>query len=190
MRRSSQLLLGGVVAVVLAFAIPATAFGSVWTHEGSELSEAVTIEMAAAEVFETAPTGETKNGMICPVHAELELEPESEEGLITAFETETSECEGFGSFAGCEVTTADAPGLSWTIEANASDLTVFNWHTKRAFTGSGCPGELDKTIEELTLTPDDTEAMKTLSWHSATGEYTTFGTFQIEGAASGTYGFE
>jgi hypothetical protein len=186
MKGNRTLLFVIAIAAAAVLAVPATALGSVWKHGGSKVESFVSLGLTGGEIFETAPTGETKNGMLCEVHATLTTEG-GEEGKITAFETKSCG-NGFGSFAGCELKEAKAEELPWTVEVNASDLTVVGWHTKRTFKTGCSTGELNKTVGEVTLTLHSPTAITEIEWFGEITGYKTRGSFSVDAPNSGTYG--
>lgn len=187
MKDNGRLLLVAAIAALALLAVPASASASVWKHEGSDVEEFVSIGLTGGEFFEIAPTGETKNGMFCNVHATLTTEGGST-GKITAFETE--KCEGFGSLAECELKkeSTEPTGLNWTVDVNASDLTITGWHTMRAFKAGCSVSELDKTIGSVTVTLDTPSAIAEMEWLGEITGYKTRGSFSVDSPNSGTYG--
>ncbi|MGH3429410.1 MAG: hypothetical protein ACRDQZ_17890, partial [Mycobacteriales bacterium] len=140
MKSNKRFLFACAVAVIAAFAAPTTAFASVWKHNGSNLNEFIEIGLTGGEIFHTSEN----NGMGCEVHATLTTEGEST-WKITAFETKSCSI-SFGEFSGCELSTAEAKGLPWTVDVNTSDLTITGWHTKRTFKAGCGTSELNKTV--------------------------------------------
>lgn len=183
MKINRRLLLAGAIAAVAVLAIPALASASVWKHGGSNLKKFVEIGLTGGELFETS----AENGMSCELHATLTTEGGST-GKITKFETKKCPT-GFGSFAKCELNTAEAKGLPWTVDVNTSDLTITGWHTKRTFKGTGCEaGELDKTVGSVTMTLETPSAISEMEWLAEITGYSTGGSFVVDGANKGTYG--
>jgi hypothetical protein len=185
MKSNRRLLLVGAIAVFAALVIPAMAFGSVWKDKGTNVSKFVEIGLSGAEIFEIAPTGEVKNGMVCEVHATLTTEGGSE-GLITAFETKSCG-KPFGSFAGCTLATAEPKGLPWAVDVNTSDLTITGWHTKRTFSSCGTT-ELNKTVTSVTTTLNTPSAITEFEFKGAITGYSINGSFSVDAPNSGTYG--
>jgi hypothetical protein len=191
MKINRRLLLAGVIAALAVLAVPALALATVWKDHGTNVSKFVELTMNGGEIIETTEG----NGMSCEIHATLTTEGGST-GKITKFEVK--KCTGtFGSFATtkCELNVGEGKGLPWTVDVNATDLTVTNWHTKHTFKGASCKEpELDKTIASMTvvLEPSTTEISvlafdgKILS--EGKQAYRTFGSLEIEGANKGTYG--
>lgn len=181
MKTSKRLLLAGAIAAVSAFAAPASALAAEWTHEGTEITNFVEINLTGAELFETSPN----NGMNCGLAATLTTEGGST-GQITEFEI--TECPaGFGSFSGCTAGEAEAIGLPWTVHVNATDLTVTGWRVLRTF-GAGCPiEELDKTIASMTVEFDDPDEFSVMEFEGITTGYRTVGSLTVEEVGE-TYG--
>jgi hypothetical protein len=182
METNRRLLLAGAIAAVVVLAVPALALASVWKDKGTNVTKFVEIGLTGGEIFE-APSG---SGMSCEIHAVLTTEGGST-GKITKFETRQCPT-GFGEFSGCELATASAKGLPWTVHVNASDLTITGWHTKRTFS-AGCPtAELDKTIASMTVGLETPTAITELEFEGETTGYKTFGSFEVDAPNSGTYG--
>jgi hypothetical protein len=191
MNSKKRLLIAGVVVAVAVLAVPALALAAVWKDGETNVSKFVELTMNGGEVFETTE----KNGMSCEIHATLTTEGGSK-GTITKFEIKKCP-EAFGSFATtkCELNTGKGEGLPWSVDVNATDLTVTKWRTKRSFKGASCKEpEIDKTISSMTVTlePSTTEISE-LSFDGKILEGTkqlfrTLGSLTIEGANNGTYG--
>jgi hypothetical protein len=183
MRINSRLLLAGVIAAVVVLAVPTLASAAVWKHKGVNLSKFIELGLTGGEIFETG----AEDGMSCELHATLTTEGGST-GKITKFETKKCPV-GFGTFAKCELNTAEAKGLPWTVDVNATDLTITGWHTKRTFKGTGCGvSELDKTVGSVTMTLNTPSAITEMEWLASITGYTTGGSFTVDGTNSGTYG--
>jgi hypothetical protein len=181
MEINRRLLLAGAIAAVAVLAVPALALASVWKDNGVNVSKLIEIGLSGGEIFETTEG----NGMSCELHATLTTEGGST-GKITKFEIKKCPA-GFGSFAKCEINTAQALGLPWTVDVNTSDLSITGMHTKRTFK-AGCPtAEVDKTVTSTVtlLSPTKITEMEFLG--STTG-YKTYGSFTVDSPNSGTYG--
>jgi hypothetical protein len=182
MKINRRLILAGVVAAVVLLAVPALALASVWKDKGTNVTKFVEIGLSGGEIFE-APSG---SGMSCELHATLTTEGGST-GKITKFETKQCPT-GFGEFSKCELASAEAKGLPWTVHVNAEDLTITGWHTKRTFK-AGCPTtELDKTLGSVTMTLETPAAITEMEWIAEIAGYRSFGSFTVDGTNSGTYG--
>jgi len=181
MKNNRRLLFAGAIAAVAILAIPALASASVWKDEGTNVSEFVEIGLSGGEFFETSEG----NGMSCELHATLTTEGGST-GKITKFETKKCPT-GFGSFAGCGLNKAEAKGLPWTVDVNASDLTITNLHIKRTFNSCGTT-ELDKTIGSVTVTLNAPTAITEVEFLGSITGYKTGGSFTVDSPNSGTYG--
>ena len=107
-------------------------------------------------------------------------------GKITKFETK--KCTGSGELAGCELLAAEAKGLPWTVDVNASDLTITGWHTKRTFKAGCTTTEIDKTVASATVTLLSTTAITEVEFLGEITGYKTFGSFTVDAPNSGTYG--
>lgn len=193
MKGNKRLLVAGVIAALVVLAVPALALSSVWKDKGTNVSKFVELTMHGGEIFETT----AGNGMSCEIHATLTTEGGST-GKITKFEIKKCP-EPIGSFktTKCELNTATGLGLPWTVDVNATDLTVTNWRTKHTFKGASCKEpELDKTIASMTVTlePSTTEISDLLFdgdiTEAGVQKYRSFGTLTIEGANNKTYGID
>jgi len=192
MKSNRRLLLVGVIAAIVVLAVPALALAAVWKDKnGTNVTKFTEFTMNGAEIFETTEG----SGMSCEIHATMTTEGGSD-AKITKFEIK--KCEGrFGSFATtkCELNVGEGKGLPWTVDVNATDLTVTNWRTKHTFKGAECKEpELDKTISSMTVTlePNTTE-MSVLAFEGkilseSKQVFRTFGSLEVEGANKGTYG--
>lgn len=182
MRNKKRLLLAGAIVAVAALAVPALALSAVWKDKGVNVNKFVEFAALGGELFETT----AGNGMNCEVRAVFTTEGGST-GKITKFEIKKCPV-GFGTFAKCELATAEAKGLPWTVHVNASDLTITNMRTKRTFK-AGCPTtELDKTIPSVTVTLDNSTAISEMEFSGSIAGYKTVGSLIVEGANKGTYG--
>jgi len=182
MKTNRRLLLAGVVAAIVVLSIPALALAAVWKDKGTNVSKFVEFAAIGGELFETT----TGNGMSCEVRAVFTTEGGST-GKVTKFEIKKCPT-GFGSFAKCELNTAEAKGLPWTVHVNATDLTITNMRTKRTFKAGCATGELDKTITSTTVTLESSTAINEMNFSGETAGYKTNGTITVEGANNGTYG--
>ena len=182
MSNNKRLLVAGVIAAIAMLAVPALALAAVWKDKGTNITTFTEISLTGAEIFETS----AENGMNCGLKATLVTEG-GEMGEITTFDI--TECpSGFGSFKGCKVTSTSAKGLPWTVDVNATDLTVTGWRVKRVF-GEGCPiGELDKTISNMTVKFDTPSAFSIMEFEGETTGYKTVGSLEVSEANKGTYG--
>lgn len=181
MEAKKRLLLAGVIAALVVLAVPALALASVWKDKGTNVTKFISIGLSGGELFEF----EGANGMSCELHATLTTEGGST-GEITKFET--LKCpEGFGSFKNCELTSAEAIGLPWTVDVNTSDLTITNLHTKRKFKNCSTT-ELDKKVPSVTVTLNTPTAITAVEFSGSITGYKTAGSFTVDSPNSGTYG--
>src|ERR1700679_2197309 len=171
MNVSKRLLLASAIAAAVFLAVPALALASVWKDKGVNVTKFVEIGLTGGEIFETS----SGNGMSCELHATLTTEGGGT-GKITKFETKKCST-GFGTFAGCELSAAEAKGLPWTVDVNTSDLTITNLHTKRTFTAGCSTAELDKTIGSVTVTLNTPAAITEMEFLGAITGYKTIGSF-------------
>ena len=191
MKGKTRLLIAGVIAALVVLAVPALALAAVWKDHGTNVSKLIELTMTGGEIFETTEG----NGMSCEIHALLTTEGGSD-GKITKFEIKKcTEPIGIFKTQKCELNVGEGKGLPWTVDVNATDLTVTNWRTKHTFKGASCTQpELDKTIASMTVTlePSTTEISDLLFDGKLLTEgkqtYRSFGSLTIQGVNNGTYG--
>jgi CxxC motif-containing protein len=181
MKTNGRLLLAGTITALVVLAVPALALASVWKDKGATLSKFAEINLTGGELFETS----AGNGMSCELHATLTTEGGST-GKITKFEIKKCPT-GIGTFAKCEVVTAEGKGLPWTVKVNTSDLTITNMRTKRTFKNCATT-ELDKTIESTKVTLNTPTAITEMEFSGSTTGYKTIGSFTVDSPNSGLYG--
>jgi hypothetical protein len=182
MNGNKRLLIAAVIAALVALAVPALALAAVWKDKGTNVSKFVEFAAIGGELFE-APEG---SGMSCEVRAVFTTEGGST-GKVTKFEIKKCPT-GFGGFAGCELNTAEAKGLPWTVDVNATDLTITNMRTKRTFKAGCKTTELDKTIPSTTVTLESAAEINEMNFSGSTTGYKTTGTITVEGTNNKTYG--
>jgi len=183
MKINKRLLLAGVIAAVVALAVPALALASVWKDGETKVTKLISLGLSGGELFTTSP----ENGMSCELHATMTTEGGST-GKITAFETKKCTT-GFGTFAKCELNVGEAKGLPWTVDVNTTNLTITGWHTRRTFKGTGCTaGELDKTLGSVTMTLNTPTAITQMEFLKEITGYKSGGSFTVDSPNSGTYG--
>jgi hypothetical protein len=181
MRIDKRLLLVGTVVAIAALAVSAaSASAAVWKDKGVNVTKFVEMGLSGGEVAEAGA-----KGLSCEIHATLTTEGGST-GKITKFETK--KCTGFGELTGCEIAAAEAKGLPWTVDVNASDLTITNWHTRRTFKAGCATTEIDKTVGSVTVTLNSTTAITEMEFLGEITGYKTFGSFTVDAPNSGTYG--
>jgi hypothetical protein len=182
MKIDRHLLIAGMAVTVTMFAAVSTssASASVWKDKGVNVTKLITLGLSGGEVFESGTSG-----MSCELHATLTTEGGST-GKITKYET--IKCSsGFGELAKCELATSESKGLPWSVDVNATDLTITNMHTRRTFK-AGCPiAELDKTFSSTVTLVSPTEITEMEFLGSIAG-YQAFGSFTVDAPNSGTYG--
>src|SRR5262249_2200674 len=159
--------LAGVIAAMVVLAVPALALAAVWKDKGTNVTKSIEFAAAGGELFETT----SGNGMSCEGRAVFATSGGSP-GEGTQFEIKKCPT-GFGSFAGCELNTATAKGLPWTVDVNATTLTITGMHTKRTFKAGCKTTELDKTITSTTVTLESPTAISKMNFSGETTEYKT-----------------
>lgn len=180
MKIDKRLLLAGLVVAVAMFAVTASASAAVWKDKGVNVTKFISIGLTGGEVFETGTSG-----MSCEILATLTTEGGST-GKITKFETK--KCSGgFGEMTGCELATTESKSLPWTVDVNATDLTITNMRVRRTFK-AGCKiTELDKTYS-ATVTLLTPTAIAEMEFSASIAGYKSFGSFKVDSPNSGTYG--
>jgi hypothetical protein len=182
MNTNKRLLLAGLTVAVAMLGVSASsAAAAVWKDKGVNVTKFIEIGLSGGEVFESGTSG-----MSCELHATLTTEGGST-GKITKFET--IKCSsGFGELSTCTLKASESKGLPWTVDVNATDLTITNMHTRRTFS-AGCPiAELDKTLTSVTVTLNTPSAITATEFTGAIAGYKAFGSFTVDAPNSGTYG--
>ena len=88
---------------------------------------------------------------------------------------------------GCELATTESKNLPWTVDVNATDLTITNMRIRRTFK-AGCKiTELDKTYSS-TMVLDVPTAITEMEFSTTIAGYKTFGSFKVDSPNAGTYG--
>jgi hypothetical protein len=181
MKSHKRLLLVGMIVAVTALTGAASASAAVWKDAGVNVGSAISIGLSGGEVFESGTSG-----MSCGVKATLTTSGGST-GTITKWEI-TSCAGGFGELAKCEILASEPKTLPWTVDVNTTDISVTNMRTRHSFK-AGCPiKELDKTIANMTMTPDLTTAITQFEFTGTNGTYKQFGSVSVDAPNSGTYG--
>lgn len=179
MKTYRRVLLAGLAAMAALLAVSASASAAVWKDHGTNVSKAIEIGLTGGEVAEAG-----SKGLSCEVHATLTTSGGST-GKITKYETK--KCSGFGELSKCTMTSSESLGLPWTVDVNATDLTITGWHTKRKF--SGCTTtEIDKTIASVTVSLNSTTEISEMEFLGEITGYKTFGSWTVDSPNSGTYG--
>ena len=178
-----RLLLAGLAIAVTMFAAVSTSSASaaVWKDKGVNVTKLISIGLTGGEVFELGTSG-----MSCEILATMTTEGGST-GKVTKWETK--KCSGgFGEFAKCELATSESKNLPWTVDVNATDLTITNMRIRRTFK-AGCPQtEVDKTLTTSTVTLNTPSAITEMEYSGSIVGYKAFGSFTVDAPNSGTYG--
>jgi len=153
-----MMLLAVAAAALVAFVVPASASADVWTDNHNTLEEGQTANQSFEGVlkFFAGPT----TTFACNVTVEIEAEGPSG-GRVTKFNPTTTECEGTGGFAGCELE-ADSSNISegWNINiastpilvtASSGNITIHN-----EYAGCAAP-DTDLAFTSITVTPTQVE---------------------------------
>jgi len=164
------------VAALVVFALAATAAiasASVWKDGAINVSTAIEIKFTGAEFYETTETN--KGSVECEEKFTLKTSGGST-ATISPFEITKTGCARTGVFASCELTTAEAKGLPWTVDVNKEDLTITNMHIRLIFKAGCAITELDKTFNStVTLnTPAKIEVAETLGTATNYKQYGSF----------------
>jgi hypothetical protein len=182
MKTKKRLLIGAALTVLALAATAAIASASVWKDGETNVTSAIEIKFAGAEFWEPSEG----NSMECEEKFTLKTSG-GETAEITAFEIVKTGCGASGSFIGCELSTAEAKGLPWMVDVNASDLTITSMHLKRTFKAGCATTELDKTLNStVTLLPEP-KKIEEVETAGETGTYKQYGSFEAT-TNKGTYG--
>ncbi len=181
MKMKKRLLVVAALVVCLTAVTATAAFGAVWKDKGTNLTKFVSIGLTGGEVFETGA-----GGMSCEVLATITTSGGST-GKITKWEVKNCG-NGFDNLMGCAVSTTEARDLPWTIDVNATDLSVTGAHIRRTFKAGCAVTEIDKTVATLTMTTSSPTAITGFEFLGTTGTYKQFGSFTVDSPNSGTYG--
>jgi hypothetical protein len=183
MKIDRRLLLAGLaIAVTMLGALSASAASAaVWKDKGVNVTKLISIGFTGGQVFELGTSG-----MSCEIVATLTTEGGST-GKITKWETK--KCSGgYGELAGCELSVSESKALPWTVDVNATDLTITNMRTRRTFK-AGCKiSEIDKTLTTTTVTLNTPSAITEVEYTGSIAGYKAFGSFTVDAPNSGTYG--
>jgi hypothetical protein len=185
MNHQRRVALAIAAIACFALAIPAMAQAAVWKHSGVNLAKFVELGLPGGENFETEVSGEW-SGMNCEVKATMTTEGGST-AKITKYEIKSC-TKAFGKMSSCSVVAKEAKGLPWTVDVNATDLTITNMRIRRTF-NVGCPvTELDKTFTSMTVTLNTPSKITEMEFSGTLAGYKAFGSWKVEGTNSGTYG--
>ena len=171
-----------LAVAALVVASPASTSAAVWKHKGANLKGFVEIDFSASEAFGVKGTAGAMN---CEVSATL-----TTAGGSTATMTKYSlfACSGTGGLAQCVPLATESKGLPWTVDVNASDLTLTSMRIRRTFVGSGCPlPEADVTWSP-TLVLDTPSAIFEMQFFIEGAVYVSAGSLQVEPPNADTYG--
>lgn len=181
MKIDKRLLLAGLTVMVALFAVSASAASAaVWKDKGTNVTKFIEIGLTGGEVAEAGG-----KGLSCSVHATLTTEGGST-GKITKFVTNS--CTTFGELTGCTMAASESKGLPWTVDVNATDLTITGWHLKRTFKAGCATTEIDKTVTSTTVTLNTPTAITEMEFLGEITGYKSFGSFTVDSPNSGTYG--
>ena len=147
------ILLAMAAAIVAMFAIPGSA-SAAWTKHHEENITNVELEITGTDLkFESQLGGVTCNSTISKVLFEA-----GSTGTVKTFEPEeqisvTSNCQGTGPIAGCDVHEASSDALPWVIHtATGTTVTVTSGTITSTLTGILCPHTVQLTGNTATMT--------------------------------------
>ena len=169
------------MTAVIALAGAATASAAVWRDGGAEVTSPFTLELAGGGQYEIE---EGLGGVNCSEHMTLSSTGGSN-ATISKFENKS--CRAFGTLSSCTVQTVEAIGLPWSIALGAEAETITGMHVKHKFKAGCAVGEINETVN-VAMTPNSPTAIESFELFEAGGEYRQFGSYEIEGTNSGTYG--
>ena len=176
-----RFLVATVLAGLALAATAAIASASVWKDGGTNVSSPIKIQFAGAEFWELEEGG----AMECEEKFTLSTSG-GEKAQIVAFEISKTGCPTVGSLGGCQLATAKAEGLPWSVDVTGEDLLITGMRLRRTFNAGCSISELDTTVEStVTLwSPSAIEMVETLG---KAGSYRQFGSFNAT-TNKGTYG--
>ena len=149
-----------LVAAAVAFAAP-TAATADWTDKKEKVPNKVSIAFVGQVNWNSA-TG----GISCgEAKMELTLEPGTK-GKVDAYEPIVSSCKGSGGLAGCAVTSATPSLLPWSVHTTGSTIEITTSRIETTLHGSFCPFHQLEVVGAITATPDNLEAMTTVTLSS------------------------
>lgn len=173
MKMKRAVLLAGMSLAAIALAIPATASEFTLKDSGNEVEE---IEFEQEGFWAPRFLG---SGMNCPLDAKYKVDKQTVE--VTQFDVDTKKCVGFGSMSGCEVTADAVKNLPWTVDVDATKLTITDLTqetTLKAKPGESCSIEgFTIYFPTLTALPDDPDDISSFSYKGK-------GKFTIKGSES------
>jgi hypothetical protein len=179
-----RLLIACAAAAIASMAVAAVAFGFTWKDKGTNIASTKTMNLTGGEVFES-PAG--TSGMSCEVLATLQMETA---GLGKITKWEVKNCGGgFGEFAGCSVLATEAKTLPWTVDLATTDFKITNMRIRRTFKAGCKKTELDKTVAEVTVTPNSTTEIGEAEFTGTKETYKAFGSLKVDSPNVGTYGW-
>lgn len=171
-----------LIGAALVLAFPALASAAVWKHGGSNVSKHIEIGLEGGEAFGLKAS---KGVMFCEVSATLTTEGGSV-GTITKYSLFA--CFGTDGMASCVPVATEAKGLPWTVDVNASDLTLTNMRIRRTLTGKGCPiSEADVTWSP-TLTLNGPTAISEIEFLIEGATFLSVAALEVTPPNVGTYG--
>jgi hypothetical protein len=171
-----------LVSAALILAFPAPTSAAVWKHGGSNVTKLIEIGLEGGEAFGLKAY---KGVMICDVSATLRTEGGST-GTITKYSLFA--CSGTDSMANCVPVVTETKGLPWTVDVNASDLTLTNMRIRRTFTGKGCPISEAEVTWSPTLKLNGPAAISEIEFLVEGTTFFAAGLFEVTPPNAGTYG--
>jgi hypothetical protein len=183
-----MMLLAGMALALVAVAAPASASAN-WLHGGNPIATDQTVSFSGPMRFFTAQAG-----LEATIHMHATLKAGTTTAVINKFEA--TGCKGTGALLGTTCTKT-AVGLPWTAHvtpSNAIEITDVELHYLYwAGPHSGAPVATSVIVGDITATPDDAEAISSVSLSSsnatANGNPAVVeGTLGVSPA--GTYGLE
>ncbi|HEU4393726.1 MAG TPA: hypothetical protein VFR04_08855 [Solirubrobacterales bacterium] len=166
-------LLAMAAAIVAMFAIPGSA-SAAWTKHHVNNNANQELEITGTDMFfETSVGGVTCTSTISKVLFEV-----GTTGKVNSFEAEptnTSQCQGRGAIAQCDVHEAKADNLPWVIHTvSATSVSITTGTITNTLTGFLCPHTLQLTPGTVTMTVNAAET-NTTSTATLSGGLTTDG---------------
>lgn len=177
-------LVKSLLAAFCVLSISASpAAAAVWKHNGANLNKFAEIGLSGLEAFGQQGFQGTID---CEVSATL-----TTTGGSTAKITKYTlfACAGTGDFSQCVPLATEAKGLPWTVDVNASDLTVTNMRIRRTFVKDiGCPITETDITWSPTFTLDSTSAIYEMEFFVQGTTFVSAGALWVDSPNGGTYG--
>lgn len=153
-------IFAALVTAAVALAIP-TAAAADWTDSKVKITKPVSIAFVGG-ISWTSATG----GISCgEAKMELTLEPGTK-GKVDAYAPVVASCKGTGGLGGCTVTSAVTSFLPWGVHTTGTTIEITTSRIVTTLHGGFCPFHELEVAGAITATPDNAEAMTTVTLSS------------------------